>query len=254
MIQPHIDVLTAPGGRKKSGLFDIEFNRYHVLGLIWLGLILTGCATPPARDALAYMPAPPVPPPPLEQRHGAIYHDNIGIALFEDSRARRIGDVLTIELAENTTASKKASTSTKKETDITSNEGAMFGSPISFSRPFGTGPLMTLGASLQGKQGFDGEGDSSLSNALNGRITVTVFEVMSNGYLRVRGEKRLTINHGDEYVQFSGIVRPSDIQADNSVVSTLVADAKITYTGEGDIADAQKMGFIARFFNKFWPY
>lgn len=250
----HPEVLAAPKRRIRDRAMRFEFNRYHVLGFIWLAIMLTGCATPSAHDPMAYAPAMPVPAPPLEQRHGAIYHENIGIAFFEDSRARRVGDVLTVKLAENTTASKKASTSTKKDSEITSNEGIVLGGPISFSRPLGTGPLMNLGAELSGSQAFDGEGDSSLSNALNGRVAVTVYEVMSNGYLRVRGEKRLTINHGDEYVQFSGIVRPSDIQADNSVVSTLVADAKITYSGEGDIADASKMGFLSRFFNRFWPY
>ena len=84
-------------------------------------------------------------------------------------------------------------------------------------------------------------------------FTVTVADVLPNGNLYVRGEKWLTLNQGEEYVQVAGIVRPADIGADNSVPSFKVADARITYSGNGVIPDANRPGVLARFFMKFWP-
>ena len=102
-------------------------------------------------------------------------------------------------------------------------------------------------------QEFGGKGNSSQSNRLEGNITVTVAEVYPNGNLFVRGEKWLTLNQGEEFVQISGIVRPVDISADNSVPSFKVADARITYSGKGTLADANQPGLLARIFMKFWP-
>ena len=106
-----------------------------------------------------------------------------------------------------------------------------------------------LSSALSGTQSFDGEGDSSQSNSLNGDITVTVVERFANGNLRIRGEKWVTINQGREFIRVSGIVRPYDIAPDNSIDSTRVADARIAYSGRGALAAANRMGFLSRFLN-----
>lgn len=219
-----------------------------------LGLGLVGCATSPVADREAYAPTMPPPPVPMEQRHGAIYHETIGTSLFEDSRARRVGDLVTVLLAEKTTGTKTAEKNTEKNTDVDFANPLLLGRPVNFNMPGNSAIDLNLAAQWTSDHKFEAEADSSLSNALNGSVTVTVAEVLSNGYLLVRGEKRVTINEGVEYVQFSGYVRPTDIQADNTVLSTLVADAKITYTGEGDVNDTTKMGAVTRFFNSFWPF
>lgn len=224
-----------------------------LVGLVAVA-ILGGCASTPVHDSAAYAPTMAPPPVPMEQRQGAIYHETLGTSLFEDSRARRIGDLLTVVLIEKTTGSKKAATNTEKKTAVDVSNPTFLGRPLSFNLPGNKAIDLNLASQWASDQSFEGEGDSSLSNALNGSVTVTVSEVLSNGYLLVRGEKRVTINEGVEYVQFSGIVRPTDIQADNTVLSTLVADAKITYTGDGDVTDATRMGAVTRFFNKFWPF
>lgn len=233
---------------------DNMIRLVSALSVCVVTMLTVGCAVNPPHDQVAFAPTMPVQPVPVEQRQGAIYHETIGVSLFEDSRARRIGDVLTIVLVEKTSATKKAAASTKKDTDFTMDNATLLGKSVGFNMPGRVGMDLGLGANLNAKRKFEGEGDSSQSNALNGQVSVTVAQVMSNGYLFVKGEKKLTINHGDEYVQFSGIVRPSDILADNTVLSTLVADAKITYTGEGDVSDATHMGSLARFFNSLWPF
>ena len=105
-----------------------------------------------------------------------------------------------------------------------------------------------LSTNLSSSNTFSGESDSAQSNSLNGDITVTVADVFPNGNLYVRGEKRLNLNQGNEYIKISGIVRPVDIGSDNTVSSTKVADATIIYNGDGAGADANKLGWIARFF------
>jgi len=114
---------------------------------------------------------------------------------------------------------------------------------------------LTLEQALSSNKNFSGEGESAQSNNLTGSITAMVVEVLPNGNLRIEGEKTIAINQGDEHVRVTGIVRPVDVRTDNTVSSTLVADAVISYGGNGVIADASEMGWLSRFFNsKWWPF
>ena len=208
--------------------------------------LLAGCYVIPERPG-NYPPAPPpeIPPPPAES--GAIYRPTTSIALFEDLKAKRIGDTLTIRLAERTQASKSASTDASKNSSVDTGHPVLLG-----GIPTVNGDEV-LNNEWDTEQDFEGDGSSSQSNRLDGNITVTVADVLSNGNLVVRGEKWLTLNQGEEYVQIAGIVRPADIAADNSVPSFKVADARITYGGNGVIADSNNPGLLARFFMKLWP-
>ena len=194
------------------------------------------------------------PPTPVQQVYerptgGAIYQSGTEVRLFEDLRAGRVGDILTVRLTEQTNASKNSSTSTSKSTDTTLTNPTVFGRPITS----GGDPLFD--ASLSGEQAFDGEGSSSQSNSLQGDITVTVTERLPNGNLRIRGEKWVMLNQGKEYIRLSGIIRPFDIRPDNSVSSTQIADAEITYSSKGVLAAANRMGLISRFFHSILhPY
>ena len=208
------------------------------------------------KDTADYSPTMPLPEVPIAERHGSLFQENTSVVLFQDSKARRVGDILTIVLTEQTNATKSASSSTDKSTDVSISAPNILGRTPSL-KPMGLGSTadpIDLSVGLESSQEFDGSGDSSLSNALSGRITVTVSQVLSNGYLFVRGEKRLTINHGNEYVKISGYIRPQDILPDNSVLSTYVADARISYTGDGSVHEATQPGVIARLLNKFWPF
>jgi flagellar L-ring protein precursor FlgH len=220
----------------------------NTIVLLLLALMATGCATTaPQSDPGFAASRPPAPLPPQEN-NGGIYQVNYGLALFQDTRARRVGDVLTVLLIESTNASKSASTSTERSNEIELGAANLFGRTPTFHGK------EVLGVGVSTSQGFEGGGDSSQSNRLDGSVTVSVHEVMANGYLVVRGEKILTLNQGTEYVRFSGIVRPSDIRADNTVFSTQVADTKISYSGEGAVADANAQGWLSRFFMMIWPF
>jgi len=194
---------------------------------------------------------PPVPSQPVYSppTSGSIYNDGIDVRLFEDRKAKRVGDILTVRLMEQTNASKNSATSTSKTTEAT------LGNPTIFGRqPTKNGTPLFEG-SLSGESTFDGEGSSSQSNSLAGEITVTVVERFPNGNLRIRGEKWLTLNQGREFIRLSGIIRPDDVGFDNSIESFRIADAQISYSSKGVLAAANKMGLISRFFNSvFHPY
>ncbi|MEW9572831.1 flagellar basal body L-ring protein FlgH [Rhodanobacter sp. Si-c] len=210
-------------------------------------LLLSGCAVmqQQKRDDAMWAATPPEPAQSAPVADGSIYHDEQGMELFSDSRAHRTGDILTIVLVENTQAVKKASTSTSK-TDKTS-----IGAPTIFGHTLKVGG-QAASIGTDGDRSFDGSGSSSQSNQLTGNITVTVVKRLANGTLMVRGEKWLTINQGQELIRIAGIVRPQDIGQDNSVPSTRVADARISYTGRGTLADANTQGWLSRFFNSKW--
>lgn len=197
---------------------------------------------PPPEYRAVY--SPPAPPPPAPA-NGAIFQASTGYGgLYEGTRARRVGDPLTIVLVERTQASKSA------------------GSKLDSGGGFGITPPSTGNLSLftptdvamSGKRNFAGTGTTDQANALSGEISVTVAEVLPNGTMIVQGQKTLTLNRGDEFVQIRGLVRTADIDANNRILSTRVADAKIAYTGRGDVARAGRQGWLSRFFQVVSPF
>jgi flagellar L-ring protein FlgH len=207
--------------------------------------VLVGCDTLPKRDP-DFSPVQPADLRPPPQNNGAIYQAGYDMRLFEDYSARRVGDILTIRLQEATTARKKADSSETKEANVS----------VTAPTLFGMAAKTVLGRSLEtefnANRTFQGQGDAQQSNSLTGDISVTVTEVLPNGNLKVRGEKRVTLADGDEYVRVSGIVRPIDIDASNSLPSSKLADATIMYTGEGPMADTAKVGWIGRILLSPW--
>ncbi|MDF7777523.1 flagellar basal body L-ring protein FlgH [Sphingomonas sp. AOB5] len=177
--------------------------------------------------------------------NGGIFQASDGYAaLYEGNRARRVGDPLTIVLVERTQASKSAGTKLDS------------GGGFSITPPT-TGNLSLFrgtDASASGARNFNGTGSADQSNALSGEVSVTVAAVYPNGTMLVQGQKRVTLNRGDEFIQIKGIVRIVDITADNRVASTRVADARIAYTGKGDVARAARQGWLSRFFSVISPF
>ena len=185
---------------------------------------------------------------PASRQPGAIYQAGTDMRLFEDRTARRIGDAVVIRLVEKTDASKSATTSATKKSEIDIQNPTLFGVP------FSAGSL-NLANSANGERKLGGEGSSDQSNSLTGNVSAVVVGVYPNGNLAIRGEKMLTLNQGEEVVQVSGVIRPEDIAGDNSIPSSRVADAKITYAGNGALADANTIGWFGRFFlSPLWPF
>lgn len=218
------------------------------ISLLTFAIFTAGCATD--RYAMerneVWAPVPPESGLPETASNGAIYQAGSDIRLFENAVARRVGDILTIRLVENMDASKSSSTSTSKSNSIS------LPAPTIAGRPVTANGIEILDNSIESDKTFDGSGSSRQTNSIFGDITVTVAKRWPNGNLFVRGEKWLTINQGREFVRVSGIVRSVDINPDNSVLSTKVADARITYSARGALADANSPGLLSRFFNSPW--
>jgi len=159
--------------------------------------------------------------------------------------AHRVGDTVTINLMESTAAQKSSSTSTSKSTSADISAPVFGGVPLAIGGH-------EISAGLDNSRSFDGSGDSSLSNKLQGNVTVTVARRLSNGNLVVRGQKWIEINQGREYVRIQGVIRPLDIQPDNTIPSYKVADAVIAYGQRGALADANRPGLLSRFFNSIF--
>lgn len=183
-----------------------------------------------------------------QRTEGSLYQAAYGLALFDDRKALYVGDIITIRLSERTVSRKTSGVSVKKDSQTSFDAGSILGSVPTFNGN-------TLETSVQQNRNFAGDAGADQSNSLQGNITVTVAEVLPNGNLVVRGEKWMTLNRGDEFIRISGIVRPDDIAPDNTVLSTRLANAKISYSGTGTLADSQSMGWLSRFFNsEYWPF
>jgi len=206
--------------------------------------LLGGCVIAgDVRPYPAMAPIQPIMPPQAAPTAGAIYAAGPTLQLYSDRRARDVGDLLTITLLENTTATTSANTATNKESNLSIGTPSIFGAPVTL------GGKDVLSATAAGKRDFTGKGNSAQSNRLQGSVTVTVVQRLPNGNLVVQGQKNLRLNQGDELVQVQGIVRPADIAQDNSIPSSRVADARIVYGGRGPVAQSNAMGWLSRFFN-----
>lgn len=217
--------------------------------------VLSACASAPhgpVPGEQAYTPAVATSPAPIRVNKGSIYQPHNEMVLFGDKRSNRVGDIITIRLVERTVSSKSADTTTSKDS---SND---------LSTPDLLSPLATRAGidlnlgnlnNVDHSRGFAGSAASDMSNSLNGNISVTVSEVLPNGVLAVRGEKWMTLNRGEEYIRIRGLIRPEDIAPDNTIISTKLADARITYSGTGELADTNRAGWMTRFFNSvIWPF
>lgn len=174
---------------------------------------------------------------------------NRSMRLFQDNKAREVGDLLTIVLVESTSAKSTAKTAVTKEAGVGMSAPTLAGMPVTYKGQ------NLLEASIEGSRDFNGSGDSQQSNKLDGNITVTVVRNLGNGNLMVSGEKKIRLNQGDELVQVQGIVRTSDIGPDNRIPSDRVGDARIVYGGRGTLARSNAMGWLGRFFNSAaFPY
>lgn len=216
-------------------------------------VLLAACAVTPPANVHQPMSARAAPPAAAVRANGAIYQAQypaqpgyVNRPLFEDRRARAVGDVLTININEITAASKKSGSTASRTGSSEMSVGGLFGLP----------GKSLLGSKLgaNSASAFEGKGDSASNNTFTGIITVTVTEVLPNGNLQVSGEKQIGINQGSEFVRFSGVVNPATVSSANTVSSTQVADVRLEYRGNGYVDEAQTMGWMARFFLSFLAF
>ena len=212
---------------------------------VLLVAVFTGCA----QTQIVVQPDPQFAPVDMNsfkfqaEANGSIFQAGRSVRLFEDNKAYRIGDVLSVVLSESTNASNSAETTTTKDDDMENSVSALLG------------VVPTLNGNeifnneLESKRKFTGKGESEQSNSLSGEIAVMVVDILPNGNLVVRGEKLIGLNQGSEFIRISGLVRPLDVSTNNTIMSRKLANARIYYGGGGVIAEANTRGWLSRMFS-----
>jgi flagellar L-ring protein precursor FlgH len=221
----------------------LQVKRLMALSLL---LTLVGCQ----KEAMVkpddpfYAPVQPshMAPPPAS--NGSLYQQNYSMSLFGDRKAYRVGDLITIMLTETTSSRKSTNASHSKSSEITIANPTIFGkTPVDLS------------TTVENETDFSGNGSANQSNSLQGSITVTVHQLYPNGLMLVKGEKWLNLTNGSEVIRVSGLLRPDDVSPENTAPSTKLADARLTYSGTGDLADSTRQGWLSRFFSSdYWPF
>jgi flagellar L-ring protein precursor FlgH len=220
-------------------------TRFSSIAIIAAGLALAGCAVTPPSIVQTPTSARPQAPAVAPVANGSIYQVASYRPMFEDRRARHVGDILTMTISESTSATKASDISGSKTGSTASSVGSLFAVPAS--------TVAKLGASASSANKFEEKGATSSSNTFTGTVGVTVVEVLPNGNLVVSGEKQVAFDKGTEFIRISGVVNPDLIGVGNTISSTQVADARIEYRTNSHIDHAEVMGILSRFFMSFIP-
>lgn len=213
-------------------------------------------ATPSERPQMSdYANIPPATDeaPPLVN-DGSLWKDSSASGyLFADPKARSVGDIVTINILENASASGNASTKTGKKSTLSADISSLLGLEKSVTKHNANlDPTNLLSASASNN--FDGSGESSRSGKVTATISARVTHVLTNGDMAVRGTRQVIINNEKQLITIEGIIRPEDIAPDNTIASTSIADARIAYTGKGIVSDKQSPGWLSRIIDVFWPF
>lgn len=215
-----------------------------------VAFLLTGCASTEQAKTLPDDPdfAPILPEPEDEPivPTGSLFKKNYVNNIYSDSKARRVGDIISVILSESTQAQKNAKTELKKDNNSKLDPViGLGGSPINIGK-------RSLQLGYGQSSNFKGDSKTNQGNSLAGNISVHVLRVLPNGNLMIRGEKWMTLNNGDEYIRLTGVIRAEDISANNTIVSNKIANARIQYAGTGTFADVQEQGWLSKFFSSSW--
>ena len=182
--------------------------------------------------------------------------DTADTLLFEDSKARKVGDIVTVVIDETNTSSQSATTNTSKNTSVDMQTTTLLGLPTSLGVQnfLGLGNQFdpTVSASIANSN--QGDGTVTRNGSLTGEISALITEILPSGNFRLEGRRSVTVNHEEQILVLRGIIRPQDINFDNTILSRWIADASISLTGEGVVADEQRKGWLAKFLSKVWPF
>jgi flagellar L-ring protein FlgH len=213
-------------------------------------LICAGCVYPKVQLPKESSNEEYIPAPQVSYANGSIWQAG-SVSPVEDFKARKRGDIVTVVIVEQASASKQATTGTKRASDITASIPNFMGIETT-----ALADKLNLNALIKAstKSEFDGDGTTTRKDALNATISARVTDVLPNGDLKIEGSRSVTVNNEDQIIILKGTVRQKDINQENMVSSSQIADARITYSGNGIISDRQQPGWLFNFVDKIWPF
>lgn len=232
-------------------------KKYKLL-TICCTVYFSGCSVflPVTPDDPKYAPVIPDYKSETHGNNGSLFSVSGGLGLYSDVKAHKIGDVITVNLTESMSGKKDAKSNFDKAYTATHVDPVILGTGAKIEVPKDLPLKEHKGLNLQSTvnlaSNFAGSGDAEQSNELTGTITVTVTQILPNKHLVVSGEKWVTINRGSEFIRLTGQIRPEDISSENQINSTKIANARITYSGTGDVANSSIAGWMSKFFNSKW--
>ena len=238
------------------------FSRHmiYVISFSFFFMVLFGCAagrkeTTPIKEDIGYE----IRETPQEKHEGSLWEENGPLSeLFINPKARNVGDIITVSIVESASASNNASTETSRDSSLQGGIDNLFNmekrypSAHPFFNPFNYSSRAAVKGGL--KSDFKGDGTTTRNGSLTAYITARVTDVLPNGNLKIVGTREVAVNGETQIITLSGIVRPRDVSPDNTVQSTYICDARITYSGTGIINDRQRPGWLANLLNKAWPF
>ena len=232
--------------------YERTFHAAMAMIILTVLLLSYGCTASPPK-VVSTLTVPSFPPP---KTLGSLWQEENGRAyLYEDMRAMRVGDILTIKIVENHRGSKSADTSAERDSTI---QHSLSGSAIGYigipGIRLGGEARRGLGIDASASNKFGGKGATNREGTLTGTISVVVTEVLPNGDLRVEGRREVTVNSEKQLMTIAGIVRRVDVNTKNTVLSTAIADAKIVYSGLGVLDDVQRPGWLVRILDWISPW
>ena len=233
-----------------------------VVFLAALASLLSGCApevarrpSPASNQEAALRTPPPVSlhRPPAPRTEGSIFSDRVQINFYSDVRAHNIGDIITIKIVESSKASKEAQTDLGRSNSVSAGIEALLGYQTEIpTNRHGLDPSAMIGAKY--KSGFKGSGKTTRNETMTAQISARIIQILPNGNLVIRGSREITVNYEKQYIIIQGVIRPEDVQTDNTILSTYIADARIEYTGKGDVSRRQRAGWLSRILEAIWPF
>ncbi len=197
---------------------------------------------------------------PAVKSEGSLFSDDARMDMFSDLKARRVGDIITVNIVETSKASKNAQTNTGRNNRMNASIDALAGYENTDNVPvvgsvFGSlGLNMSTGLNASYSSKFNGSGTTSRNENMTAKVSARVLQVLPNGNLIIRGTQEMLVNNEKHYIDVQGVVRPADIDANNTVLSTYMADARIDYRGEGDVSRKQREGWLSRLLDVIWPF
>ena len=218
-------------------------------------LTLTGCTAAEQKPTIIQPVTQPMAyrePAPTYSNPGSIFNDGDAQFLFDDHRAKRVGDIVMVNVVESASAANEATTDTNRDSNSEYGVSALFGRtsiPL-FGGNVGSTPV--LGTNT--KKEFSADGSTTRNNKVTATVAARVVNVLPDGLLRIEGARQTKVNNETQYLVVAGLIRSRDVASDNSVLSTQIADAQISYYGEGVIAEKQKPGWLTRLLDNIWPF
>jgi flagellar L-ring protein precursor FlgH len=232
----------------KPGYCRLWLLGFAVLALSGCGMVSRAKYAPEV--PIATQPLPPAPPP----QEGSLWTGRQSYGILADARPTNVGDLVTISITETNKASEIANTATSKDSGVKVGVNSLFG--LSFPMKAFTNKDVNVDTAVEATVGnvSNGQGKTERQSSFTSYLTTRVIQVLPNQNLMIQGQRQMRINNETEVVMLTGIVRPQDIDRNNIVPSTKVAEARLTISGAGVVSDKQKVGWFQRIFDHVWPF